>query len=67
MEVKIIDFERSCLRFATTKGTHLGTPGYEPMSFKWADGLEKWDYWSFCAIVCEADMPKNSYFGARSE
>ena len=37
------------------------------MSFKWADGLDKWDLWSFCAIVCEADMPKDSYIGARGE
>ena len=37
------------------------------MSFKWADGLDKWDLWSLCAIICEADMPKDSYFGAKSE
>lgn len=67
IEVKVIDFERSCLMQATTKGTHKGTPGYEPMSFKWVDGLVKWDLWSFCAIICEADMPKDSYIGARGE
>ena len=37
------------------------------MSFKWEDGLDRWDLWAYAAIVCEADMPKDSYFGARTD
>ena len=37
------------------------------MSFKWEDGSDRWDLWAYAAIVCEADMPKESYIGARSD
>ena len=38
LDVRIIDFDRSCLESETTKSTALGTPGYFPESHVWLYG-----------------------------
>ena len=67
LEVRIIDFDRSCLTSDTQKGSALGTPGYFPEAHIWQDGNMKWDKWAFVAILCEADMPLDEYFSTKKE
>lgn len=67
LEVKIIDFDRARLFTTSSKGTALGTPGYFPVVYEWPDGSKAWDTWAFVAILCEADMKHDEYFGTQTE
>ena len=67
LEIRIIDFERSCLYSEISKATMKGTPGYIPESCVWLDGSKKWDIWALAAIICEADMPLDEYIGTKRE
>jgi len=63
LEVRVIDFDRARLQSESSLGTALGTPGYFPFRDNWRDGSKLWDVWAICAILCEADMKYDEYYG----
>ena len=61
LEVRLIDFNHAVQDSESTSQIEKGTPGYKPTSKGWPMGSYKWDMWALAAIICEADMPRDSY------
>jgi serine/threonine protein kinase len=63
----IIDFERATPRTQGTRGTSLGTPGYQPVNCQLKDGSTLWDVYALAAMILEADMYPGEYFEVKNE
>lgn len=67
LDVRIIDFDRVCLKTDQRKQLALGTPGYFPTSQSWQNGHINWDVWALVAIIFEADMQLDEYLDTKKE
>ncbi len=63
----LIDFERAQPRTQGTRGSSLGTPGYEPHHNQLKDGSSLWDIYALSAMILEADMYPGEYLQVRNE
>ena len=61
IKVALIDFDRSLPRTNIEQKGDRGTPGYQPLKWRFPGGSIQWDIYAFVAILLEADMGR-AYF-----